>query len=78
MKALPRSLKFTACFEGATLLLLVLVAVPLKYCGDNATFLYQIGKAWAQRILDWKQALRFLVASFFPGGTFIVTAWEEK
>lgn len=93
MKALPRSLKFAACFEGATLLLLVLVAVPLKYCGDNATlvrllgpvhgltfltFLYQIGKAWAQRILDWKQALRFLVASFFPGGTFIVTAWEEK
>lgn len=93
MKALPLSLKFAAWFEGSTLLLLVLVAVPIKYWGANATlvrllgpvhgltfliFLYQIGKAWAQGILDWKRALRLMGASFFPGGTFIMTAWEEK
>ena len=93
MKALPLSLKFAAWFEGATLLLLVLVAVPTKYWGANPTlvrllgpvhgvafltYLYQVGRASAQGLLSWKQTTRFMVASFFPGGTFLVMARENE
>ena len=93
MKALPLSLKFAAWLEGATLLLLVLVAVPLKYLGADPAlvrllgpvhgiaflvYLYLVGKASARGVPGWRQCLRFVGASFLPGGTLWVVGRYRK
>ncbi len=81
-------LRLIALLEGISLLLLVFVAVPLKYLGDNPLLvdtigpvhgglfiLYVILALWVAYTDKWKlfhKTWIVMLASFIPFGTFIV------
>ena len=86
MKALGKSLRLAAGFEGVTLIILLCVAVPLKYGWGNPTlvrglgpihgvafltYIYQVLKASARQKLSLKPTLTLVAAGFVPGGTFV-------
>jgi len=89
----PTSLKPAAWFEGTTLLVLLLLAVPLKYCYSEPSlvrlvgpvhglaflaYIHQVVRATARGTLDFKQSLKFVVAGFLPGGTFVMMSRGTK
>ncbi|MBF6057045.1 DUF3817 domain-containing protein [Thiomicrorhabdus heinhorstiae] len=84
-----RWLRFSALLEGSSLLLLLLVAVPLKRLADmpeavaivgpihGVLFLFFISMLFshaARGDLSAKQTLIGFIASFIPTGTFIYKA----
>jgi len=79
--------------EGVSFLLLLLVAMPLKYIGDNPVlvrwlgpvhgglFLLYIASAVAvARTLNWRwvHVLLAFVASVIPFGPFVFEAWLHR
>lgn len=78
-------LKLAGVIEGTTLLLLVGLAVPLKYFLQNPIGLETLGpihglaflaysyllfERYQSGLLDGRSALKLSAASFIPGGTF--------
>jgi integral membrane protein len=75
-----------AFIEGLSFLVLLLIAMPIKYLGDNPDpvrytgwvhgvlyVLYAIAgfQAMAARKWPWTEAVRGFVASIIPAGTFV-------
>ena len=73
--------------EGLSYILLLFIAVPLKYCGDNDSFVKMLGMPhgilfMAYIVLalflkddyqwSWKETVIVLLASMIPFGTFYV------
>lgn len=82
-----RRLRIASWGEGATLLLLLLVAVPLKRMADfpqavsimgplhGLAFLVYAGlvlQAWFSRLLQPQEAARLMAAAFLPFGAFML------
>ena len=75
-----------AFIEGVSYLVLLLIAMPIKYLGDNPLpvkyagwvhgglyILYAIAGFQAMAVRKWpvKEAVRGFIASIVPGGTFV-------
>lgn len=79
--------KIVSFLEGTSYLLLLVVAVPIKYLADNATFVKALGMPhgvlflgyillalWIRSRMRWdlKTTAIVLIASLIPFGTFYV------
>lgn len=79
--------KIVSFLEGTSYLLLLFVAVPIKYLADNATFVKALGMPhgvlflayillalWIRSRMNWdlKTTAIVLIASLIPFGTFYV------
>lgn len=88
-----RALRMASLAEGTTLLLLVLVAVPLKRMADlplavsiagplhGAAFLVYgalVLQALSARLLSASEALRLMAAAFVPLGAWWVAGWLRR
>ena len=86
-------LRLTGLAEGLSLLVLLFIAMPLKYWAGKPEavkitgwihgvlfVLFMAGILWAYNRWNWKfktLVLAFL-AAFFPFGTFLFDAWLKK
>jgi integral membrane protein len=79
--------------EAASFLLLLFVAMPVKYVGNNPSLVHWLGPAHGvlfllyiasciavARILNWRvsHALLALIASVVPFGPFLFEAWLRR
>ena len=89
MPDLPKSFYRLALLEGATLLILLLFAVPMKYWGGQSFFVQWVGpvhgfaflgyqyallRLWSSGLFPRNVALRWSGASLIPFGTLFVLA----
>lgn len=92
-KSVRKWLHTIGCAEGVSFLLLLFVAMPVKYLGHNPTlvhwlgpihgglFLLYLASALAvARILKWRwlTLMLALIASVVPFGPFIFEAWLRR
>ena len=83
---LPRAFRVAALLEGTTLILLLVLAVPLKYVVGDPFLVKMIGPAHGLAFLGYQYcllryslegnwglplSLKLCLASFVPGGTFL-------
>ena len=79
--------RWVGWLEGVSWLVLLFVAVPLKYMAENpilvkvvgpihgalfVALMLVVGIAWIDKSLKFKQALFVMVASVVPFGTFLL------
>ncbi|QFR49310.1 DUF3817 domain-containing protein [Sulfurimonas lithotrophica] len=79
-------LRYTALTEGVSWLLLLFIAMPLKYVWGDPTYVKVIGMAHGvlfialimllmqnlvDKEIDKKEAIKIFIASFVPFGTFV-------
>jgi integral membrane protein len=79
--------------EGISFLLLLLVAMPLKYVGQNPIFVHWLGPIHGglfllylasavavTRILNWRwlHVLLAFIASVVPFGPFLFEVWQSR
>jgi len=84
-KNLLKRLRYTGIAEGISFLILLLIAMPLKYIFHKPEFVLVFGwihgalfvtygyfviRAWAVRKWSFKKAFRIGIASVIPMGTF--------
>lgn len=82
-----------AILEALTLLVLLCVAMPLKYWADIPeavslvgpihglaflVFLWFVTRSWAEGLIDWLGALRLFVGALIPFGGFINERWLRR
>jgi len=82
-----RSLRVIAFLEGTSFLVLLLIAMPLKYLfalplavrivgGVHGllflVFVFALYRAATERDWSWRRSLSAFIASLVPGGTFVL------
>ena len=97
MKTIPNNLRSwfqkTGMAEGVSLLLLLFVAMPLKYLAGKPeavkyvgwvhgvlfiAFIATIAYLYFSKHLSFKKAVIAFIAAFLPFGTFIFNRWLAK
>jgi integral membrane protein len=92
-KKLLRNLRYSGIIEGISFLVLLLIAMPLKYIFHKpefvlvfgwihgalfVTYAYFVIRAWVVRKWTFKKAFRIGIASVIPLGTFFTDKEIKK
>lgn len=92
-KKLIRNLRYSGIIEGISFLILLLIAMPLKYIFDKpqfvlvfgwihgalfVTYAYFVVHAWTLRKWVFKKAFKVGIAAIIPLGTFYIDKELKK